>query len=116
MATGTTATPADVTATTYGPTTAPVLTADAPVDGIYYARRNGVWTSITPSGVDAPADGNYYARYNGAWAMVTPASSARIANTALWFTGTTDPPTSIPNAQTGDFYFNTTTGKWFVMS
>lgn len=45
--------------------------ADAPIDGVYYTRRNGAWANITTAGVlsDAPNDANAYVRKGGAWTI-----------------------------------------------
>ena len=50
---------------------------EAPTDGNYYVRRNGIWT-IAPSGgiADAPSDGSKYGRLNGAWSAINEFSDA----------------------------------------
>ena len=50
---------------------------DAPKDGEYYARIDGAWSKIDPTGEgsgtgisDAPNDDNYYLRRNNAWSIL----------------------------------------------
>jgi len=52
---------------------APAPPAEAPLDGIAYARQNGVWvpTAAGAGIAEAPNDGTAYARKSAAWAHLT---------------------------------------------
>ena len=45
--------------------------SEAPIDGLLYARKDGVWETFTPEDnqgiLDAPSNGNSYLRKDGAW-------------------------------------------------
>jgi hypothetical protein len=47
------------------------LFADAPSNGVLYARIDGTWSNVTSGIEDAPADDDTYARVNNEWTNVT---------------------------------------------
>lgn len=47
---------------------------EAPIDGLYYARKDAAWAENAPF-IEAPTDNGYYARRNAGWAQMTKAGA-----------------------------------------
>lgn len=81
---------------------------DAPKDGEYYARIDGAWSKIDPTGQgsgtgipDAPNDDSYYLRRNNAWTVLGESNISLLDNRSIEW------ETSTPGNSTGMSYNKT---------
>lgn len=88
--------------------------SDAPIDGIYYARKDGSWSSFTPGsgsgGIpEAPIDGKQYARKDGEWEEVIASSSSGSGIYNKW---DPDAPPLSPSIYDNEFSGSPLGGSW----